>query len=86
MCRAQQVAEKRCRVVILRSQQATKNLHLLETTECRSFAQKARLRMTAFAAFFRSLSSPALHPKLGQHPVVVQFDVVAASLPRQMAA
>ena len=28
--------------VILRSQQATKNLHLLENTKCRSFAQKKR--------------------------------------------
>jgi hypothetical protein len=41
MCRAKEAAEKRCRVVILRSQQATKNLHLLETTECRSFAPKS---------------------------------------------
>ena len=40
MCRAKAAEEKRCRVVIQRSQQATKNLHLLETRESRSFASK----------------------------------------------
>jgi hypothetical protein len=61
--RAQEAAEKLAGSVILRSQQATKNLQALENTECRSFAQKTGLRMTAFVAFFRSLSSPALPPQ-----------------------
>ena len=39
--RAQEDAEKATNNVILRRQQAPKNLHLLENTSCRSFAPKA---------------------------------------------
>ena len=54
-CRAKQAAEKPMGTVILRSQQATKNLHLLENTKCRSFAPKSGPPDDTFAAFFRRL-------------------------------
>jgi len=49
---AKQAAEKRRKVVILRSQQATKNLHLLENTKCRSFAPKSVAQDDGFRSVF----------------------------------
>ena len=48
-------AEKATDDVILRRQQAPKNLHLLENTECKSFAPKTGAQDDGGAAFIRNL-------------------------------
>ena len=58
MCRAQEAAEKPDRDVILSSQQATKNLHLLEITKYRSFAPKNGAQDDVVAGVFPQPRKP----------------------------
>ena len=48
--------------VILRSQQATKNLHLLENTECRSFAPKSGAQDDGVRGVFPQPLKPGVPP------------------------
>jgi hypothetical protein len=50
--RRKEAAEKRCGIVSLRRQRATKNLHWLENTECRSFAPKIAAQDDSVLSFF----------------------------------
>jgi hypothetical protein len=58
--------------LILRRKQAPKNLHLLENTECRSFAPKAGLRMTGLAGLFGQLVEPGATFEIGAVPAKFQ--------------